>query len=352
MRLHQYLQEARRNPEQNPKIDIISALEPYKNKKGYFVHFTNVDKLGFNPRTTHNTPQGVYAYPLKEMWKNIVKDKIPYMGRANYVFLFKFNGRYLNVSEYSKSDFDDDIEKLRKLGYENKIKDGFDNWLIGSAKISAYKPDIPASVFMNFTRILSFTITENAGRFISIWTKILRDLGYDAILDLKGKGVIHGCEPKQAVFFDPKTIKVIEMFDNKRIDNTSIIKNFKEFEEISKVLRISELFELVKEGKIDSYTIRKVIILAKNLHTNDKVISTLLLKSTEESMMAFINVSRSYMDYLQGKDDLLEKIINGLLLTGKLNLTGKSKKLTDIIRDLLPLFKSDSKRNYFEEMIK
>jgi hypothetical protein len=44
-----------------------------------------------------------------------------------------------------------------------------------------------------------------------------RVLGYDAVYDLDGKGIIHPNEPTQAVHFDLRTIRVVESFSNKEI---------------------------------------------------------------------------------------------------------------------------------------
>jgi hypothetical protein len=77
----QYISEARRNPEQNPKISVVQALAKYKDDPDIYISFTYVDKVGINPRSTFNTPLGIYTYPLKEMWKDIVNDTIPYAGK-------------------------------------------------------------------------------------------------------------------------------------------------------------------------------------------------------------------------------------------------------------------------------
>jgi hypothetical protein len=65
------LTEARRNPEQNPKISVNQAIKQrlQSGERGtpdnpkLFVSFTQLDKLGINPKSKYDTPLGIYAYP-------------------------------------------------------------------------------------------------------------------------------------------------------------------------------------------------------------------------------------------------------------------------------------------------
>ena len=81
MQFKDFISEARRNPDQNPKIPVVNQLkkifkdnyEYYYDPRDvvreyhddlYFVSMTKVDKLGINPTSKYNTPLGIYAYPL------------------------------------------------------------------------------------------------------------------------------------------------------------------------------------------------------------------------------------------------------------------------------------------------
>jgi hypothetical protein len=189
-----------------------------------FIHFTDIPKLGINPKYTYNTPQGIYGYPLREIWSDMINKTIPFRGDAKYVFLFKFKGnRYLDIEKYSEENYETDIRKLVKLGYKDKLfektgrsrgKSTYWNNLVQESKLSSTDQGIQSCILMNFLRKLSIELKwQNK---TSIWTKILLDLGYSAIMDFSGKGVIHKNEPTQAVIFGTKYIDVIEMFHNKR----------------------------------------------------------------------------------------------------------------------------------------
>ena len=39
--------------------DIVDALRPYADQDDVFVSFSDIPKLGINPRTEYNTPAGI-----------------------------------------------------------------------------------------------------------------------------------------------------------------------------------------------------------------------------------------------------------------------------------------------------
>ena len=119
------LDEARKNPEMNPKVSAYEALLPYKDDDNAFIHFTNLNKLGVNPLSGFETPVGVYAYPLKQVWNLYKVDKakslsvLPFGSDRAYIQLFKWNGKGKLVSDlkkdYTSADYDSDMRKLRTI---------------------------------------------------------------------------------------------------------------------------------------------------------------------------------------------------------------------------------------------
>jgi hypothetical protein len=119
------LDEARKNPEMNPKVSAYEALLPYKDDDNAFIHFTNLNKLGINPLSGFETPVGVYAYPLKQVWDLYKVDKakslsvLPFGSDRAYIQLFKWNGKGKLVSDlkkdYTSADYDSDMRKLRTI---------------------------------------------------------------------------------------------------------------------------------------------------------------------------------------------------------------------------------------------
>ena len=88
------LKEIRKNPEKNPKMGIIDTLEKYSKDPNIFISFVNVQKIGINPSSTFGTPNGIYTYPLKTSFANLVNYKtntidVPYQSKAPGVYVLR-----------------------------------------------------------------------------------------------------------------------------------------------------------------------------------------------------------------------------------------------------------------------
>lgn len=123
-----FITEKRSHPELNPHLSLMDNLEKYKDDPNMFITYTAHlsskfaagEKVGINPKSTFNTPIGVYTYPLKEAWKLYALPergilKVPYVGTQPYVHLLKRKGKYINDIgvDYTSKDWDRDIKKLR-----------------------------------------------------------------------------------------------------------------------------------------------------------------------------------------------------------------------------------------------
>ena len=136
------LNEKRRNPELNPKVDIIKALERRQDDPDIYISFvedvgyraaslstpgalqSDADvsgfKIGINPKSRYNTPTGIYTYPLKQAFAEYANHKtrkldVPFAGEAPMVYVLKARGNLLNLLNYNSSDYDKDIVNLRKI---------------------------------------------------------------------------------------------------------------------------------------------------------------------------------------------------------------------------------------------
>jgi len=137
--LYQFmLFEKRRNPEQNPKISAYEYLKKYSTDPNIYVSFTDIKKIGIKPKSGFNTPLGIYTYPLMEIWNNIEKhkdaSKVPFAGDRKYIFVLRSKNKKKFIKDmykdYTSKEYDDDMDKLRKLygtkytkkDYENDVK--------------------------------------------------------------------------------------------------------------------------------------------------------------------------------------------------------------------------------------
>lgn len=68
---------------------ITTVLAPYKNRDDIYITFTDLLKVGINPQYGHKTPLGIYAYPLKVPWEDVVRNEIPFAGERSYVHILQ-----------------------------------------------------------------------------------------------------------------------------------------------------------------------------------------------------------------------------------------------------------------------
>lgn len=249
--------EARRNPHLNPRVDALDAFSMYANKPNMFVTFTQLPKVGINPQSNYNTPIGVYSYPLEYILerayqKGTIFGAAPFASDAKYVHLFQQTSRnILDVSRYGKSQFDLDIKKL--LNYFKHDRDVFDFIQRTTERHREIGSEMGGG--FSYGRSLWYLIYDLVGRYKSNGrptieaSKILyRVLGYDAVYDMDGKGIIHVNEPTQAVHFNIQTLRVVESFSNKEMGQDRVQAR----REMLNVSQIKREFDSVYEWYISS----------------------------------------------------------------------------------------------------
>ncbi len=202
-----------------------------------YITFTSLNKLGINPRSEHNTPNGIYTYPLTpEIFAQLKSGTLPYAQDQAYVSLVQPQDR----GAIATSNMFDDVE-FRSACIKLYSKDGAgelaaDNasarsvaldyrmlmhdtggrnpsWeqvaatksFMHAQKTASYQ--LPFGVLWNLTRLAA---NDNPNRWSAIW----RALGYDGALDM-GRGIIHNAESTQAVFFARNVVDLIKTFVNK-----------------------------------------------------------------------------------------------------------------------------------------
>jgi hypothetical protein len=224
-------------------LEILNELSPYEQLEKYkddpniYISFTNIKKLGINPKTYFNTPIGIYSYPLHLIWKDFKHlDKkiwVPWALHMPYIHVFKpkdgTNGLF--IDKYDENDLKKDIQKIRDSNIFDQDKIDF---ILNQTDQLIIKT--PPDILWFITRAL--TIKKNLDEIEKIhkgifntfaspvrWNKIFKDiLGYNYVTD-SGEGIIHENEPIQAVFFSVSSIKIIDVIFNRPSINT-INKHF------------------------------------------------------------------------------------------------------------------------------
>jgi hypothetical protein len=206
MRYHE-ISEARKNPDQNPKLDPVAAVEKYNNS-GYYMSYTAIDELGINPRSGYHTPIGIYSYPIIDrIISGIITSKdmsrVPYMGETPYVWIFepKNRDRGLIISEYTDSDYSDDVSKLFRYISAKKVRiaSAFDE--VQNRAENESRKQSPAGNIWNFTRVLANLLTGSES--LSSYVDTVLNIG-DNVTELNKTTVVKIID----VFSDSKEYEI------------------------------------------------------------------------------------------------------------------------------------------------
>jgi hypothetical protein len=233
MRYYEFVSEARRNPEQNPKYSVFDQVEPYLDNDNAFISFTSIDKLGINPKSRYQTPIGIYSYPLVRsleeynLTDEVIKkygfrNQFPFASEAPYFWIFEStdynNLLILSKADYTEKDYLKDVKKLEEH-YTNTapedVSASFDDFMDqaeSNARVKTY-----AGYIWNVSRCAAAGWNANATRTNSVqWNKLFREvLGYTGAVDIDATGIIHPSEPLQAVFFSKSAITPLKRINNK-----------------------------------------------------------------------------------------------------------------------------------------
>lgn len=236
MRAYEFITEARKNPEQNPKVAINQYIQDRLDKTqdlaggtpNLFVSFTKIDKLGINPKSQYDTPLGIYSYPAAYIQEKIgtrsMMSDLPFAGEEPFANIFNSSGNIVNLNDMSDGDLRHYYQKIAEFYItEHNIKKGSDKWkeavdeietIINNVRGKAKFPSIAGGRFWYVTwQVAQMSSYNSLGKMPVTWNKLFRHIGIDGCVDM-GEGIIHTSEPYQAVFFSIKSIK-----NNQRVHN-------------------------------------------------------------------------------------------------------------------------------------
>lgn len=253
-------------------------IKPYLDKDNYYITFTEVNKVGINPTSVHETPNGIYCYNIKNAFKyfcngNIKKpfvESLPYANYNKYFSIFKtkdnvkilnenateedfkrcyiiLRNKYKNTSIYNNLTYDETLDilltKARDSSYFGLI------WTLTYLVLADEREKERLKEIREERKSLSNSITPNKWR-----TLFNKDLGYDGVSD-PSLGVISKAEPCQAVFFTKDVIEVIGTYDNSFTSEYS---------------KIHETQNILENQKIQDEHIYNHIVKNCIINSNDK----------------------------------------------------------------------------------
>ena len=232
--------EARRNPEQNPKHTVYDQIKDYLTDPNSYVTFTTINKVGINPKSRYQTPNGIYTYNLAQSveYYNITDieasglfSKFPFASAAPMFWILKpvRPDRILHLTDekYTNDNLEKDIYVLKQYfleTYPRADEQEYDEFIHAAKETTRHKTS--SGYIWNITRCASAnwnpdTTKTNANK----WNHILRVvLGYDGAQDDNAIGIIHPSEKLQTVFFYKGAVDVV-----KRVENVVDSRETKQF---------------------------------------------------------------------------------------------------------------------------
>lgn len=367
-----FLSEKRAHADLNQKISVYDQLKQYKGQSDIFVSFTEIEKIGINPRSNYSTPNGIYTYPIDYILDNVrensvsgaVRINVPFAGDKPNIFVVK-NKRpdsTLFISDFNQADYEHYLKAIREI-YKNKNNEKLDKnnlppnikglidfindesnskydreeyqhmldastnwieWLIWYATNNSRKKTF-VSKFWNITRLLAIEPTpKNEGRQRKAaamnWNNVLRKLGITGVVD-EGNGVIHPAEPTQAVFFDKSTLQIVD-----KINNTRDIG--KEISALGDLLRIVFELKWLRGNIVETESFRLSRDATRLKFSDQDIMNAVkLLRGREISLSGFSDVRILNQIIVNTRKNNGDKIAQSLLKAIVMNV-GKTTMLS------------------------
>lgn len=218
-----YLQEARRNRHLSAqkRENALQKLEKWSDDPKIHISYTAINKIGINPKSKFtDTPLGIYAYPLKEIWSDIKTEGVRNVrfaaNTSKFIFVLQETGSGIkDVSSYTKSNLISDLKKIRSMVPE-EVYAGAQKAVDETHGSENYLPYRYLQYFIY--RISLGRKKRTTSGYAAEISKILSQLGYNGFTDRKGTGQIHQAEEIQSFFISPKAYKVVDVIEIKDID--------------------------------------------------------------------------------------------------------------------------------------
>jgi len=237
------ISEARSNPDRNTKESSLVSLTKYAGQSDIFVSFTSgfsqgsdytgrkevksnklsQHKIGINPKSSYETPLGIYTYPVDYVIKwSAQRGKLtaPYTGRGEWGFLYVLR-RQTNKVIDDKTNMEPFYRRFREYAITVTDEDTVDE-IVGQG-IATASVGSPMNQFWNYTRLFANNHYDKIGAKTAAvaWNVVLRRSGVEAIVDDNNSGTIHPSEPTQAVFMTSSAFSVVDVIyrDHEKREN-------------------------------------------------------------------------------------------------------------------------------------
>ena len=295
--------------------DSLFALQyiqkTHPNPQNLVVTFTEIDKVGINPKSKYKTPLGIYFYTLNYVVQ--MKMEVPFAG----------NQPYINVCEFANPNkiihMTSDASNQKGL----ELLDVFPKEKINQATKKVEEKSSEYKILSNYSNFW-FVTMHLANLNPTKWNAIFRECGIDGFVD-HGTGTIHQNEKTQGVVFTASALKLLYSIPNYNTKsepnyNTKYQTNKMTDEQIIKMLKYRRdlnvgdlIFQADNKEKI-----AELIVNNKTELSGDNVFN-LLLSAKDKDQMAKIlgsdNISKIsdnnvlYLLYKVTDKDQMAKIL-------------------------------------------
>lgn len=228
--------------------------------------FTDIPKIGLNPKNKYDTPTGLYWYDRDMPHADFATDR-------KYVIRATLAGSGIDLGsldDYAVDSLLDAIEqtfdirpawsikKRVRITYDavEKQSASFVESRVQYAAKNGLDPDAAraAAMWWAVTRLTAKRLAKREGRrLVDAWTTVFRSLGINFVYD-PGFGVIHVAEPAQVVSFDPRVIQDAEL-DEVKSQRTKLAALFK-FMPTAYRFRADEEIGLTAQQRIETEGVR------------------------------------------------------------------------------------------------
>ena len=244
------------------KIKSLVSAHPCN----YAFTMIQIPKIGLNPKTSYETPAGVYFYPLnKYYYKRLVDNTLPFVSDNPYFGVVKLKhldeqDKWLKFIDagvsYASSSILKTLSKTFDISYDKMTLRGKHNSFSTDARI------------FDITYFESQKQSKDSGqKSTSIWNKILRSHGIIGIYDA-GNGIIHPAENTQLVCLSPEAYETVGIWETKELRKKKVtvddIKNatnaHKKYTIIDKTtdIEILKIFANDKDDQVRCVLARKL----------------------------------------------------------------------------------------------
>lgn len=178
MKIFEVKQQTKTEKIQN---DLIEIQKTYPNAG---VSFTVIDKIGINPRSSYNTPLGIYTYPIDFIINGLEYNNkfsfVPFMQEAPYIWVvsLKNDNNILNIKEYNETNLTIDINKIKTILSDKNVDNNTIDKILEFSLRRARQ--LKESGLMNQFAISLWSITQVISLYLSNNSKIKEEINsYD-----------------------------------------------------------------------------------------------------------------------------------------------------------------------------